>query len=149
MTSHKNTKTNSQNSAPKLPPVNTTEAKLQDHFEQILTNYEGISNTHRSNLQQNLADEAVEKAATCLKEFEVLKADLIKDIELVSRTLQMMKVKIAQNVATDDNEDGLLTHEQFQYEEFLPFIDVAGFRSLLTNDYDLWKTELEENQSES
>ena len=54
-----------------------------------------------------------------------------------------MKIKVAQNVATETNEDGLLTHPQFEYEGYLN-IDVEGFKSLLEEDLEEWSRELEE-----
>ena len=54
-----------------------------------------------------------------------------------------MKTKVAQNVVTDINEDGLLTHAQFEYDEYL-YIDVEGFKSLLEEDIEEWNRELEE-----
>ena len=59
-----------------------------------------------------------------------------------------MKTKVAQNVVTDINEDGLLTHAQFEYDEYL-YIDVEGFKSLLEEDIEEWNRELEETQTES
>lgn len=54
-----------------------------------------------------------------------------------------MNVKIAQNIATDTNEDGLLLHPQFEYAGYLT-IDVEGFKSLLEEDLEDWSRELEE-----
>ena len=60
-----------------------------------------------------------------------------------------MKVKIAQNVASETNEDGLLTHQLFEYTEYLPTIDIASFKSLLEYDEEAWRNELEQTETES
>ena len=83
-----------------------------------------------------------------MQRMEELKAELINDIESVAHILQRMKTKVAQNVVTDINEDGLLTHAQFEYDEYL-YIDVEGFKSLLEEDIEEWNRELEETQTES
>ena len=44
-----------------------------------------------------------------------------------------MKTKVAQNVVTDTNQNGLLTHPQYEYDEYLN-IDVEGFKNLLEED---------------
>ena len=54
-----------------------------------------------------------------------------------------MKTKVAQNVVTDINENGLLTHPQYEYDEYLN-IDVEGFKNLLEEDIDEWSKEVEE-----
>ena len=59
-----------------------------------------------------------------------------------------MKTKVAQNVVTDTNENGLLTHPQYEYDEYLN-IDVEGFKNLLEEDIDEWSKELEETETES
>ena len=74
---------------------------------------------------------------------EELKAELLDDIESVAHILQRMKTKVAQNVVTDTNENGLLTHPQFEYDEYLN-IDVEGFKNLLEEDIDEWSKEVEE-----
>ena len=74
---------------------------------------------------------------------EELKAELLDDIESVAHILQRMKTKVAQNVVTDTNENGLLTHPQYEYDEYLN-IDVEGFKNLLEEDIDEWSKEVEE-----
>ena len=78
-----------------------------------------------------------------MQRFQDLKTELVNDIESVAHILQRMKIKVAQNVATETNEDGLLTHPQFEYEGYLT-IDVEGFKSLLEEDLEEWSRELEE-----
>ena len=61
---------------------------------------------------------------------------------------EKLKNKIAFNVSTDDNFDGLLRHAYSEYAECMQ-VDVDTFRKLIEDDVDIWESGLSQTETES
>ena len=62
--------------------------------------------------------------------------------------IEYLNQKVADNLKTEQNEEGLLRRAKSDYESCLK-VDVDAFRTLLDQDVDDCKKELEQTQAES